>query len=75
MYAREYRSRFAAFLERRSQKKDRNSLRRKMPVNHTKGDDGKFVIDNANYGKMGVKILHLVRNGKPVIERNSVRIE
>ncbi|KAG5674372.1 hypothetical protein PVAND_004346 [Polypedilum vanderplanki] len=33
-----------------------------MPINNQM-QDSKFVIDKTNYGKTGVKILHLVRNG------------
>lgn len=29
-------------------------------------DDHKFKLDDHNYGKSGVKILHLVRNGKKI---------
>lgn len=29
-----------------------------------KNDDHKYILDDHNYGKGGVKILHLVRNGK-----------
>lgn len=34
-----------------------------MPTNQTQFDDTKFILDDHNYGKGGVKILLLVRNG------------